>query len=114
MTNLRQFRAVDECPQERQHKRSTCPAFETCTENKRNSQKMSGHSHGSGGCGGHGHSHDLEGDADFSNQFSLYLKIDLERVTCLNEATDGSGKTVFKPYDQKLDREKVSSRISPM
>ncbi len=66
---------------------------------------MSGHQHG-----GHGHSHsheDLEG-GDQGNLFSLYLKIDTERVECLNEEREGSGKDVFKPWDQRLDTEKVT------
>ena len=61
------------------------------------------HGHGHGGC--HGHSH--EPSADGGNQFSLYLKIDTDRVQCLNETTEGSGKTVFKSWDDRLDTEKV-------
>ena len=61
-----------------------------------------GHSHGAGGCD---HNHDpLE---DFSNAFNLYQKIDLERVECLNETREGSGKTVFKPWSERNDRSKV-------
>ena len=68
---------------------------------------MSGH--GRSHSGGHGHSHsheDLEG-AERGNLFSLYLKIDTEKVECLNEESEGSGKDVFKPWDQRLDTEKV-------
>ncbi|CAD7078801.1 unnamed protein product [Hermetia illucens] len=36
-------------------------------------------------------------------QYSLYKRIDLENLECLNEEEDGSGKTVFKPYESKLD-----------
>ena len=63
---------------------------------------MSGHGHGhSHDCGGgenddHGH-----GPADRAAEYSLYSKIDTERVQCLNEAEDGSGKTVFKAWDKK-------------
>jgi PITH domain len=39
-------------------------------------------------------------------QYSLYEKIDLENTECLNEEIEGSGKTVFKPYEQRLDLEK--------
>ena len=61
-----------------------------------------GHSHGAGGCD---HNHDpLE---DFSNAFNLYQKIDLERVECLNETRESSGKTVFKPWSERNDRSKV-------
>ncbi len=38
---------------------------------------------------------------------SLYKKIDLSKVQCLNESEDGAGKTVFKPWDERFDREKV-------
>lgn len=40
---------------------------------------------------------------------SLYQKIDTENLQCLNEAEDGSGKTVFKPWDERLDKTKVQS-----
>ena len=74
-----------------------------------NHRKMSGHGHSHGE--GHSHSHeDLEG-AERGNLYSLYLKIDTERVECLNEERNGSGKDVFKPWDQRLDTEKVLSRI---
>lgn len=69
---------------------------------------MSGH--------GHGHSHGAGGSCDhdpvedFSNAFNLYQKIDLERVQCLNETREGSGKTVFKPWSERNDRTNV--RIS--
>ena len=67
-----------------------------------------GHSHG-GGCQGegHGHDHDHTTDAERGSAYSLYLKIDTERVQCLNEAEDGSAKYIFKPWDQRLDKEKV-------
>lgn len=38
---------------------------------------------------------------------SLYQKIDTENLQCLNEAEEGSGKAVFKPWDERLDRSKV-------
>merc|ERR550532_1680534 len=64
-------------------------------------------SHGHGGGCSHGHSHEDDiTDPARGNQFSLYLKIDTEKVVCLNETDEGSGKTVFKPWDKRLDREK--------
>ncbi|KAK2155902.1 hypothetical protein NP493_2030g00014 [Ridgeia piscesae] len=57
-----------------------------------------GHSH----CCGQEHDHD-DDTPDRGSQFSLYMKIDTERVECLNETTEGSGKLVFKPWDQRLD-----------
>ena len=66
-----------------------------------------GHSHGA--CGGDSdHSHDHP-DEELGKMYSLYLKIDTERLQCLNEAQDGSGKTVFKPWDQRKDKEKVGT-----
>lgn len=58
----------------------------------------------------HGHSHEhSHGGADASSDepgvgnFNLYLKIDFNRLTCLNEAVDDSAKNVFRPWDQRLD-----------
>lgn len=72
-----------------------------------------GHGHGGHGHGGHGHGgccsgeHDADvPDSERGNLFSLYQKIDIEKVQCLNEATDGSCRHVFKPWDQKLDKTK--------
>lgn len=41
--------------------------------------------------------------ADPAVLYSLYQKIDTEKVQCLNESVDGSGKTVFKPWEDRLD-----------
>ncbi|XP_050400553.1 PITH domain-containing protein 1 [Patella vulgata] len=65
---------------------------------------MSGHGH-SHDCG-KGHSHPPVSDAERAAEYSLYKKIDTFNVECLNESLDGSGKTVFKPWDQRLDKEK--------
>lgn len=37
---------------------------------------------------------------------NLYEKIDLDRVQCLNERLEGTGATVFKTWDKRLDRDK--------
>ena len=63
-----------------------------------------GHSHGNEGCG---HDHDHTSEAELASAYSLYLKIDTERITCLNETVEESGKSVFKPWDKRLDKEKV-------
>lgn len=42
-------------------------------------------------------------------QYSLYEKIDMENLECLNEEEDGSAKNVFKPWDQRLDGRAVNS-----
>ena len=44
--------------------------------------------------------------------YSLYKKIDIEKVQCLNESEEGAGKFVFKPWDERLDRTKVCGAIS--
>lgn len=68
------------------------------------------HHHGDGGdpCGGHGGASPQGPETGL--QYSLYSKIDLDNVQCLNEVKDGSGKLVFKPWEQRLDREKASKR----
>ena len=71
--------------------------------------KMS-HGHGHGCCG-HEHDHDDASGADRGSQFSLYTKIDAERVECLNETIEGSGKLVFKPWDQRLDTTQVQTSL---
>lgn len=52
-----------------------------------------------------GHSSDTaKAEEDFSVQYGLYQKIRLDEVECLNEAADGSGRTVFKPWERRADR----------
>ncbi|RWS28629.1 hypothetical protein B4U80_05821 [Leptotrombidium deliense] len=51
---------------------------------------------------GEDHSHDSE----LGVEYSLYTKIDTYNVQCLNEAEDGSGKSVFKPWEERLNFEK--------
>ena len=64
-------------------------------------------SHGHGHCGGMcGHDHD-HSDGDLGFSYSLYLKINLQCVQCLNEAVDGSGRAVFKSWDLRKDVTKV-------
>lgn len=41
-------------------------------------------------------------------QYSLYKKIDLVNLEVLNEAIEGSGKKVFKPYEERLNFESGS------
>ena len=72
-----------------------------------------GHSHeGGAGGGGHGHSHGPSDASDAENvkgqEFNLYLRIDMGSLTCLNEEEEGSGKTVFRAFEDRLDRTKVS------
>ncbi|KAF0310146.1 PITH domain-containing protein [Amphibalanus amphitrite] len=38
--------------------------------------------------------------------YSLYQKIDIDHVVCLNEQEEESGKTIFKAWENRLDKEK--------
>ena len=67
---------------------------------------MSNHQHGHG-CGCNHGSAGLQGE-ELGLQYSLYQKIDLENVTCLNEAVEHSGKLVFKPWEDRKDLAKVN------
>ena len=56
----------------------------------------------------HHHDHDHgDHDSELGQAYSLYTKIDTYNVECLNEVEDGSGKNVFKPWDDRLDTSKV-------
>ncbi|GAQ80184.1 hypothetical protein KFL_000480250 [Klebsormidium nitens] len=48
------------------------------------------------------HNHDCE-DSNCAADWSLYKNVDLPKVRALNEQTEGSVKTVLKPWDQRLD-----------
>uniref|UniRef100_A0A803NFK5 PITH domain-containing protein n=1 Tax=Cannabis sativa TaxID=3483 RepID=A0A803NFK5_CANSA len=48
------------------------------------------------------HDHSCE-DHDCSSDWSLYKHIDLSKVSALNEATPGSVKSVFKPWEHRLN-----------
>lgn len=65
------------------------------------------HHHGNGDdpCGG-GHGGAQSHGPEMGLQYSLYSKIDLDNVQCLNEEKEGSGKLVFKPWENRLDRDK--------
>ena len=68
------------------------------------------HGHGEGGCGcSHGQS-GLSGE-EFGLQYSLYQKIDLENVSCLNEEVENSGKTVFKPWEDRMNRQQFVGKL---
>lgn len=71
---------------------------------------MSGH--------GHGHSHGCacEGEhepAERGLEYGLYSRIDLDKLQCLNESRDGDGKLVFKPWDRRNERDKVTAEKEP-
>lgn len=55
------------------------------------------HQHGDDCC------HHNDGlDETNSIAYSLYQKIDIDNVECLNEKVDGSGAKVFKPWNERL------------
>jgi hypothetical protein len=53
----------------------------------------------------HDHNHISE---EKGFEYSLYKKIDFTHLEVLNEAEEGSGNTVFKPWEERLDSNKVS------
>ncbi|CAG5086924.1 Oidioi.mRNA.OKI2018_I69.PAR.g11405.t1.cds [Oikopleura dioica] len=70
--------------------------------------------------GGHGHSHSCGGGCDhslqyeFSTDFSLYTKINDSTFECLGEEVDGSGRKVFKSYEDRMEKETfVNSDCDP-
>lgn len=58
------------------------------------------HSHDHGAC-----EHEADGidPLEMGLQYSLFQKIDMINLECLNEAVEDSGKKVFKPYEMRLD-----------
>jgi len=65
-----------------------------------------GHHHPPGGSCSCEHNHD-DDVAERGTLYSLYMNIDTERVRCLNEAHDGSAKTVFKPWHERMERDRL-------
>lgn len=57
------------------------------------------HNHGGGSC-----HHGDNGDETNSLAYSLYQKINLADVECLNERVDGSGVKVFKTWTERLNQ----------
>ena len=50
------------------------------------------------------HQHD---NPERGREYSLYTKIDFQTLDCLNETVEGSGASVFKPWDLRKDKSKV-------
>lgn len=69
-----------------------------------------GHSHGGGGCRCAAEREEPPEQRGLA--YGLYLRIDLERLQCLNESREGSGRGVFKPWEERSDRSKVG-RVRP-
>ncbi|TRZ19051.1 hypothetical protein HGM15179_008080 [Zosterops borbonicus] len=57
------------------------------------------HGHGPGRCRCCG-----EEAAERGAAWGLYLRIDRQRLQCLNERREGSGATVFRPWEERRDR----------
>ncbi|NWT73122.1 PITH1 protein, partial [Prunella himalayana] len=60
------------------------------------------HGHGPGRCRCCG-----EEAAERGAAWALYLRIDRQRLQCLNERREGSGATVFRPWEERGDRSQV-------
>ncbi|KAF9379437.1 PITH domain-containing protein 1 [Podila verticillata] len=60
------------------------------------------HGHGHGHGHDHDHDHDELPDSDLVHE-SLYQKIDHDNVTCLNESESNAGKSVLKPWHERMD-----------
>ena len=60
------------------------------------------HKHGEGcGC-----SHETKTE-NMAVLYNLYSKIEKENLECLNESQEGAGKLVFRPWDERLLKDKV-------
>uniref|UniRef100_A0A1B0CV69 PITH domain-containing protein n=1 Tax=Lutzomyia longipalpis TaxID=7200 RepID=A0A1B0CV69_LUTLO len=60
------------------------------------------HSH----CCNHGSSGGVDPN-EIGINYSLYTKIDLDNVECLNESVENSGKLIFRSYEERFDTEKI-------
>lgn len=67
---------------------------------------MCDHNHDHGGCCSHG---DNLAES-IGSAYTLYQKIDVINVECLNEHIDGSGAKVFKPWTERLSEDCVESQ----
>lgn len=60
------------------------------------------HQHGAGcGCD---HGKSGETGEELGVAYSLHQRIDFPNLTCLNETIDNSGRTVFKAWENRLDK----------
>lgn len=51
---------------------------------------------------------DHESANDYREEWSLNSRIDTENLQCLNERVDGSCKKIFRPWDDRLNRNYVN------
>lgn len=66
------------------------------------------HDHDGNGACGHGVDH-ADHLKELGIQYSLYTKIDIDNLECLNESAEGSAKLVFKPYEERLNFDTVKT-----
>lgn len=55
----------------------------------------------------------LGGDRERGAAWGLYLRIDRQRLQCLNERREGSGALVFRAWEERGDRTQVGSSQGP-
>ncbi len=54
---------------------------------------------------------DHQSTNDNSAEWNLISKIDIENLQCLNERIDGSCKKIFRPWDDRLNKEFVRNYL---
>lgn len=64
---------------------------------------MTGYGPGSGHSCGAECDHSAEADVG-GTEWSLYTRVNMDGVACLNEATASSGRRVLRPWEKRLDR----------
>lgn len=79
--------------------------FELKAEKKLKMPNDHNHQHGEG-CAHE--SSDSDYMKEIGIQYSLFKKIDIDNLECLNETVDGSAKFIFKPYEERLNFDKVN------
>ena len=55
--------------------------------------------------------HDHDDLPESGEQFLLYSKIDIDNVLCLNESEPDSGKSVIRPWNERLQDSEVKIKI---
>ncbi|XP_036355366.1 PITH domain-containing protein 1-like [Octopus sinensis] len=65
------------------------------------------HNHSGGCCCGE------KSNSGQEEGYSLYQRIDFTSLICLNEKRRGTGRTVFKPYEQRHSPDYVESDVDP-
>ena len=66
-----------------------------------------GHGHGHGHGHSHGGGHDHKHEEEDNDGTMLWAVIDIDKVRCLNESRREACKSVFKTWEERLNRDKV-------